>query len=257
MVRGLETFSRHFQDYQNCYVVIGGVACEQHFEEQGLAFRVTKDVDVILIVEAIDAGFISAFWEFVKAGAYEHKQVSEGERRYYRFIKPEQEDYPMQLELFSRKPDLIPEFPGMTITPIPADEDLSSLSAILMDDAYYQFTVASAVNMEGASMAASEALICLKAKAYLDLKGRKEAGEQVDTKNIAKHKNDVFRLAATLRGDVTTALPAPIKQDLQQFVALMEEEKHDLKTMFKAMGIFPIEAQELLQQLKQVFELAK
>ncbi|WP_165820661.1 hypothetical protein [Pontibacter virosus] len=206
-------------------------------------------------MEAINAGFISAFWEFVREGAYERRQVSEGERRYYRFIKPEQEDYPMQLELFSRKPDLMPEFPGMTITPNPADEDLSSLSAILMDDAYYQFTVASAVNMEGASMAASEALICLKAKAYLDLWSRKEAGEQVDTKNIAKHKNDVFRLAATLRGDLTIALPEVIKEDLQQFVAVLEVEKHDLKAMFKAMGIFPVEAQELLKQLKLVFQL--
>jgi hypothetical protein len=255
MVRGLETFSRHFENHQNCYVVIGGVACERHFEEQGLAFRVTKDVDIILIVEAIDATFIKSFWEFVKRGAYEHRQVSEGDRRYYRFIKPQQEDYPMQLELFSRKPDLIPDSPGMTITPIPADEDLSSLSAILMDEAYYQFTVASAVTIEGASMAASEALICLKAKAYLDLWGRKEAGEQVDTKNIAKHKNDVFRLAATLRGDISITLPEVIKQDLQQFVSVMEAEKHDLKAMFKAMGIFPVEAQELLNQLKQVFVL--
>ena len=38
-------------------------------------------------------------------------------------------------------------------------------------------------------------LIPFKAKAWLDLKERKLNGDQVDSKNIKKHKNDVFRLA--------------------------------------------------------------
>ena len=40
---------------------------------------------------------------------------------------------------------------------------------------------------------------CQKAKAWLDLTERKNAGENVDSKNIRKHKNDVFRLTALLR----------------------------------------------------------
>lgn len=40
-----------------------------------------------------------------------------------------------------------------------------------------------------------DCLIPFKAKAWLDLKERKLNGEQVDSKNIKKHKNDVCRLA--------------------------------------------------------------
>lgn len=255
MVRGLEAFREHFKDYKDCYVVIGGVACDSHFEGVGLPFRATKDVDVILVVEAIDAKFIKAFWEFIKDGEYEQKQVSEDGRRYYRFIKPRNEIYPMQLELFSRKPDLIPEIPGMTITPIPTDEELSSLSAILMDEDYYRFTLVNSREINGASIADDLALVCLKAKAYLDLSKRKEAGDVIDSKNIAKHKNDVFRLAAILRGGKSLEIPASIKGDLQEFVLLMEKEAPDVKAIFKAMGIAPVDAKELLQQLKDIFGL--
>lgn len=256
MVRGLEKFSSHFGAYKNCYVVIGGVACDTHFEDQGLMFRATKDVDVILVVEAIDSRFIESFWEFIKEGEYEHKQASEDGRKYYRFIKPNNEEFPMQIELFSRKPDLIPEWPDMTITPIPADEDLSSLSAILMDDAYYQFTIENSREVNGVKIADSEALICLKAKAYLDLLRKKAAGELVDSKNISKHKNDVFRLVAILRGDTVIKVPDSVRGDLQDFVSLIMEETLDLKAMFKSMGIVPVEANELLHQLRAVFKLS-
>ena len=36
-------------------------------------------------------------------------------------------------------------------------------------------------------------LIPFKAKAWMDLTDRRAAGEHVDSKNIKKHKNDVFR----------------------------------------------------------------
>lgn len=44
-------------------------------------------------------------------------------------------------------------------------------------------------------------LIPFKAKAYLDLKDRKLNGEHVDSKDIRKHKNDVFRLAQLITLD--------------------------------------------------------
>lgn len=39
-------------------------------------------------------------------------------------------------------------------------------------------------------------------KAWLDLSERKAAGEDIDSKNIKKHKNDVFRLATNTEKDV-------------------------------------------------------
>ena len=49
--------------------------------------------------------------------------------------------------------------------------------------------------VDGIPVLSPTCLIPFKAKAWLDLKERKLNGDQVDSKNIKKHKNDVFRLA--------------------------------------------------------------
>ena len=48
--------------------------------------------------------------------------------------------------------------------------------------------------VDGIPVLSPTCLIPFKAKAWLDLKKRKLNGEQVDSKNIKKHKNDVFDL---------------------------------------------------------------
>lgn len=45
---GLDIFKEYFRDYQSQYVLIGGAACDLIFEEQGNAFRATKDLDLVL-----------------------------------------------------------------------------------------------------------------------------------------------------------------------------------------------------------------
>jgi len=40
--------------------------------EEGLDFRATKDIDLVLIIEAVDANFGKKFWEYVKQTGYEH-----------------------------------------------------------------------------------------------------------------------------------------------------------------------------------------
>ena len=139
MVRGLDKFREQFRAHAGQYVLIGGAACDLLMEEAGLEFRATKDLDIVLSVEALDASFVRAFWEFVRAGKYQVQQSATGERRYYRFLKPENDEYPFMLELFSRKPDMLDLAEGAHLTPIPVDEEISSLSAILLDDAYYAF----------------------------------------------------------------------------------------------------------------------
>jgi len=252
---GIEVFREHFKSFRECYIVIGGVACEDHFEGEGVAFRATKDIDLILIVEALNNDFIAHFWEFIKKGNYEQKQIGEGERQYYRFIKPETENFPMQIELFSRTPDVITRTDDMELTPIPADEELSSLSAILMDDEYYEFTIK--YSEKGATIHRADdlALICLKAKAFLDLTKRKADGEEIDSKNIKKHKNDVFRLAATLREDDRIDLPEGIKKDLEEFIQIMTESTPDIKGIMKNMGINSVTASDLIVQIKNNFKL--
>ena len=40
--------------------------------EEGLDFRATKDIDLVLIIEAVDANFVKKFWEYVNQAGYEH-----------------------------------------------------------------------------------------------------------------------------------------------------------------------------------------
>ena len=57
MVRGLTTFREHFIDYKEQYVLIGGAASSEILSQSGLTFRATRDLDIVLIVEALSAEF--------------------------------------------------------------------------------------------------------------------------------------------------------------------------------------------------------
>jgi hypothetical protein len=92
---GLEKFKEYFNGFENQYVLIGGTACSVLFDEYGSDFRSTKDIDMVLIVEA---------------------------------------------------------------------------------------------------------LVLFKIKAWLDLSNRKSQGENIDTSDIKKHKNDIFRLSTIIIG---------------------------------------------------------
>lgn len=55
MVKGLDTFRNHFAGYEEQYVLIGGAACDIVFESNDASFRATRDLDMVLIVEASHA----------------------------------------------------------------------------------------------------------------------------------------------------------------------------------------------------------
>jgi hypothetical protein len=90
--------------------------------------------------EALSDEFVNHFWQFINDGEYTISQVGD-KKQFYRFIKPQAEGFPKMIELFCRKPDLIKEVEGMHLTDIPTGEEVSSLSAILLDDEYYQFAL--------------------------------------------------------------------------------------------------------------------
>ena len=70
MVRGIDKFREFFTGYEGNYVIIGGTACEMHEEIYAQTPRATKDIDIILIVEALSSDFAAKFWEFVKTAGY-------------------------------------------------------------------------------------------------------------------------------------------------------------------------------------------
>jgi len=252
MVRGLDIFKEHFEAYRDCYVLIGGTASSLAMDELGVDFRATKDLDIVLIVEALDEAFVSTFWEFVEAGKYENRQISTGKRLFYRFHRPQDHRYPFMLELFSRKPDAMDLAEGSGLTPIPTEEAVSSLSAILMHDDYYSFVLKQRRDLDGLSYIGAEALIPLKAKAYLDLSARKDAGEQIDSKDIKKHKRDIFRLFGILDLGQNVECPLAIQEDLGEALAKLAEDDIDLA----ALNIKGRTKAEILEALSEVYGLS-
>ena len=77
MVRGLEKFKEYFKDYSENYIIIGGTACDVIIDNAGSEARATKDIDIILIVEALTKEFVQKFWLFINNGDYEQREKSE------------------------------------------------------------------------------------------------------------------------------------------------------------------------------------
>ena len=254
MVRGIEIFKQYFEAYPKNYVIIGGTACDILMEEAGFTPRATKDIDLILIVEALTPEFVEKFWGFVKDGAYERQEKSTDERKYYRFMKPENKDFPFQIELFSRTPDNVELQEPAHLTPIPVDDDLSSLSAILMSDDYYNYMRENCVQENGLQLANLDALICLKAKAFIEITQRIAEGSKEDAKHLKKHKNDVFKLAAMLPTDSEFQLPESIKSQLIEFLNTIQGQLPE-KVIFKDMGLGNIDAQRIVDQIKKSFKI--
>lgn len=254
MVNGLDNFKEYFKQYPGNYVIIGGTACDIIIGEAGFTPRATRDIDIILVVEALNADFVKQFWKFIQDGNYEQKEKSADERKYYRFMKPENKEFPYQIELFSRNPDLIELDALSHLTPIPVDDDLSSLSAILLSNDYYKYILQHSVLENELHRANTEALICLKAKAFLDMTERKVKGENIEVKNIRKHKADIFRLAVTLTESDVFELPKSIKTHMQSFVNAIANDLPG-KDFFRQMGLPNMDVIRVFNQLKTSFDL--
>jgi predicted nucleotidyltransferase len=65
MVRGLDKFKEYFEQHSDNYIIIGGTACDIIIDEAGFTPRATKDIDIILVVEALNPEFVKQFWKFI------------------------------------------------------------------------------------------------------------------------------------------------------------------------------------------------
>ena len=62
-MQGIDKFRERFKGLEEEYVLIGGGACDLLFDEAGRQFRATKDLDLVLLVEALTARFGRVFWQ--------------------------------------------------------------------------------------------------------------------------------------------------------------------------------------------------
>ena len=250
MVRGLDVWKEYFADYTDNYVLIGGAACHWYEEEFAQTPRATKDLDLILVVEALSPEFGTKFWDFIKAGNYSTRQRGEGKHEYFRFMNPEDGHFPQQIELFSRQTGGLHLPNEARLEPIHIEDGVSSLSAILMDEAYYRFTIEHSTVIEGLHFANIEALICLKAKAYVDMLNRQNEGENIDRNKIDKHKKDVIRLTAMFPADSSFNLPESLHNDIAAFIDIIQANLPN-RDFMKSIGLKNIEPIDLIYSLKK------
>lgn len=254
MVRGLEVFRDWFADHANQYVLIGGTAAQVAMEAEGAEFRATKDLDVVLVVEALSREFGERFWEFIEEGGYEIRQNSDGgSPTFYRFQKPTNERFPAMVELFARTPDLLRPIEPGHLTPIPIDEAVPSLSAILLDEDYYAFILAGRREINGLTLIGEDRLIPLKALAWMELRDRRDRGESVDSKTVRKHINDVVQLSALLTEETRIELQGRLVADMRRF--LTEAAALDPPFDPAALGLGRTSAQEVIDRLRSAFGL--
>lgn len=199
MVKGLNIFREFFSGYEEQYVLIGGAACDIIFESNEVSFRATKDLDVVLIVEALTPEFGGKLWEFIEKGGYRNK--------------------------------------------------LTNLSAILLDEDYYKALISGKVIENNISVLKPEYLILFKAKAYMDLRARRESGENVDSNNIKKHKKDILRICSELILEKTDKLPVTVETDIHNFIHILEKEPYDDNSL----KMYGVNNDDIIQLLKSIY----
>lgn len=250
MVNGLELFRKHFAPYIDQYVLIGGTACTVIMQEARLNFRATKDLDIVLYVEALHENFVNAFWQFIEEGGYTNKQHSTSKEIFYRFSSPSNHDYPAMLELFSRAPDTVKLSKQGHLTPIPVNEAVASLSAILLDEDYYHFIQSGKLKINDLSILGASHLIPIKARAHIDLTERKKNGENINDRDIRKHKNDIIRLFQLLSHNNRIMLPLTIHNDFQIFLDCM---KNDPSFDCKNLGLKNMNSNKVIEIFEKIY----
>ena len=249
-VPGLDEFLKWFGEDEGRYVVIGGVAREMIYREAGLWEESgTKDFDMVLIAEALDASFVSKFVSFVRAGGYNHMTRS-GDSQMFRFNSPSDAAYPRQMELLSRRPDYL-EGIEASVGKVPVEEAPYSLSAILLDGDYYGLLASqeAVTRKYGFPTLSHEYLPVFKMKAYLNLRAAREAGEPVHSGEMNKHRRDVFRLCSIFEPRLRIGLPESISGDVRTFLDEVDLPPHFVKDV----GLSAYTADELKEIVSRTY----
>lgn len=254
---GLDKFKEAFAEFSENYVIIGGTACDIAMSGTVVRPRATHDIDMIVVAENMTPEFGQRFWDFIKEAGYrpERRKSEVGaptKYELYRFVEGKP-DYPEMIELLSRHPDVLGEPHDLVIEPLPIDGDISSLSAIIMDDDLYNFTITNSTLTDGIRHASPVALIALKAKAYLNLLADKARGLHVNTRNIKKHRSDVMKSMVIVE-DNSVSTPSSVVQCVREFVEAIRSDYDNLApALANALDAETELVGQLLEQLEILF----
>ena len=112
----------------------------------------------------------------------------------------------------------MPLLPHVHLTPVHIADDVSSLSAILLNDEYYAFLLSGRRVIDGLSVLDEKYLIPFKVKAWCELTARRKAGEEGNSRHIRKHYRDVHKLLSLIPANEHVSLPEQLKRDMQEFI---------------------------------------
>ena len=205
----------------------------------------------MLCVDAVSAEFSTVFAGFLDAGGYRSRERSSGQREFYCFHRPSDDTYPAMIEPFARRPETQPLPDSVKLSPIPLEEDVISLSAILLDDDYFEALRDMRVVIDGISLIDERILIPFKARAFLDLSGLRAGGQDIDSRHTRKHRGDVFRLIQLLPGEGELNVTGPIRADL---VELLERVYDAPEFDYKALKL-PITLADAIALLSRYYRL--
>ena len=216
MVHGLEVFREWFSGYESRYVVIGGTACNLILNQYGAPSRVTHDIDMVIVAESFDRTFYERFIAFVRQGRYCNKGKADG-YVLYRFENPNDEDFPPKLELLSKRPDYLVGI-ETDLGRFRTIDATGSLSAIMLDDEYYELLDRGIEVIEGIPVLGLHYLPVFKIHAWSNLTDDKVAGKCVHSDEIKKHSRDVLRLCSLFEPGTKVELPESIILEIRRFV---------------------------------------
>ena len=257
MVNGMQEFRNYFAEYSDSFAILGGAACDEWFSQASFLFRTTKDIDVVLILEAKNKEFFERLWSFLKAGGYQIWQRADGKKAFFRFLSPENRNFPQMIEILARPEFAVAVPEGQEIVPIYVDDEISSLSAILLDEAYYQLILQyREISASGSPLVIPPALILLKAKAYLNLAEMKNAGKFVKGDDLRKHRNDIFRLSYLLPPNEVFQTAEAVKNDLRVFLEIFSpasEEWQAIQNALHQSALPEFSADFLLERIRRYF----
>lgn len=216
MVPGLNVFREWFEDYHGGHVIIGGTACNLVYAQYGAPERATKDIDLVILAEAFNRAYFDRFVSFVRAGGYDHR-TKDGRYELYRFERPTDASFPYKIELLGRRPEVLD---GMetALGRFRTTDDTYSLSAILLDDDYYQLLENGIEVIDGLPVLGLRYLPVFKMHAWANLSRDRAAGLAVHSDEINKHRSDVCKLCSLFGPGETVELPEPVREEVARFV---------------------------------------
>ena len=184
-----------------------------------------NNIDMILVLEDKKEDFGTVFWEYIISGGYKCEQKKD-EVHYYRFIDPKP-GFPKQIELFSRRKDFKLD---QRIIPVFISEDISSLSAIALDDDFYSFMMRGRKVVDNICVLDADYLIPFKMYAWLNNKDDRDNNvRNVNSKDIKKHKKDVFLLMSLINPEIKIETSGSVRMVVSRFLLEIMEDSFQPK----------------------------